>query len=175
MLHPDIHFLCVSRGIVVHKLWLFYLFSLLQVGHHDNRSCVLLPDHPPEVIYGFLLWPWERWQIRQKEFREQAIRGRISSTNTDTNITLSCDKFILLLVTLKKRRRKVDIKRRVHQIESIISLLCRRAKLIIQTFIKEALMKSESGTPSRGKRWTLEWSSDSEMGHRDYLMTRWRL
>lgn len=26
-------------------------------------------------------------------------------------------------------------------------------------------MKSESGTPSRGKRWTLEWSSDWEAGY----------
>lgn len=34
--------------------------------------------------------------------------------------------------------------------------------LLILTFIKEALIKSESGTPSREERWTLEWSSDSE-------------
>lgn len=34
--------------------------------------------------------------------------------------------------------------------------------LLVLTFIKEALMKSESGTPSREERWTLEWSSDTE-------------
>lgn len=31
-------------------------------------------------------------------------------------------------------------------------------------------MKSESGTPSRGKRWTLEWSSDWEAGHNSLLI-----
>lgn len=31
--------------------------------------------------------------------------------------------------------------------------------IAVQTFIKEALMKSESGTPSRDERCTLEWSS----------------
>lgn len=34
--------------------------------------------------------------------------------------------------------------------------------MLILTFIKEALIKSESGTPSREERWTLEWSSDRE-------------
>lgn len=33
---------------------------------------------------------------------------------------------------------------------------------LIQTFIKEALIKSESGTPSRDERCTLEWSSEGE-------------
>lgn len=38
--------------------------------------------------------------------------------------------------------------------------------LLVLTFIKEALIKSESGTPSREERWTLEWSSDGEKQHK---------
>lgn len=37
-------------------------------------------------------------------------------------------------------------------------------------------MKSESGTPSRGKRWTLEWSSDWEAGYNSLLInTKYRV
>lgn len=32
------------------------LFPLLQVGHHDNCRCVLLPNHPPEIVHRFFLW-----------------------------------------------------------------------------------------------------------------------
>lgn len=49
----------IPQETIIYKLQLLHLFSLLQVGHHDDGGCVLLPDHPPEVINSFLLWPWE--------------------------------------------------------------------------------------------------------------------
>ena len=39
--------------------------------------------------------------------------------------------------------------------------------MLILTFIKEALIKSESGTPSSDERCTLEWSSDGESRNRE--------
>lgn len=33
-----------------------YLFPLLQVGHHDNCRCVLLPNHPPKIVHCLFLW-----------------------------------------------------------------------------------------------------------------------
>lgn len=47
------------QGTIIHERQLLHLFSLLQVGHHDDGGCVLLPDHPPEVVDSFLLRPWE--------------------------------------------------------------------------------------------------------------------
>lgn len=75
----------------------------------------------------------------------------VSQNNTSTKNTLCCNEFVLLLVTLEKLVLKDSV--RIHRIQKHKILII---QTIIQTFMKEALMKSESGTPSRGKRWTLE-------------------
>lgn len=35
-----------------------HLVSLFTARYHDDDGGLLLPDHPPEVAHGFLLWPY---------------------------------------------------------------------------------------------------------------------